>query len=73
MIALLSPADVAETLKVSKRTAYKLMQEMAHIERPMRVTEASLTEWINQRAVEPGRKRRSAKRPLVTEWKIERR
>ena len=72
MEKLLTPDDVASILSVSKRTAYDLMKGMQRIEKPLRVTEASLREWINQRAVAPGAKPKF-QRPMIGNWKVERR
>ena len=74
MDRLLTPADVAGILRVSKRTAYKLMQGMARIERPLRVTEESLREWINQKAVIPeAEKKKGHRHKMISNWYIERR
>lgn len=73
MEKLLTADDVAGILRVGKRTAYSYMTKMHHLERPLRVTEDSLRNWINEKAVcpETGRKMK-AKRPLLNDWKIER-
>jgi hypothetical protein len=72
MERLLTPQDVAGILQVSKRKAYDLMKGMRRLENPLRVTETSLAEWINERSREPGKKT-AKKRPLVTVWRVERR
>ena len=70
MEKLLTPSDVAGILQVSKRKAYDLMKGMARIEKPLRVTEGSLREWIANRAVTPGNK---PKYKLSKNWIVERR
>ena len=44
MDKLLTADDVAEVLQVSRRTAYKIMHEMPHMESPFRVAEATRQE-----------------------------
>ena len=70
MEKLLTPADVASILSVSKRTAYSLMKGMARIERPLRVTEGSLREWLADREITPGEKPKYKRKP---NWIVERR
>lgn len=70
MEKLLTPSDVAGILQVSKRKAYDLMKGMARIERPLRVTEASLREWLADKAVTPGEK---PKYKRSKNWIVERR
>lgn len=55
---LLTVDDVAGIMRVSKRTAYTYMRQMIHTETPLRVTEASLREWIEGRIVDPEEKKR---------------
>ena len=70
---LLTPDDVAQVLQVSRRTAYRIMHQMPHLETPFRVTENGLRAWLNDRTAQPaalerGREKpraRSAKMPLV--------
>ena len=54
MERLHSVNDVASMLQVSPRTAYKYMSQMAHLTRPLRVTESSLRAWIAQNTAQPG-------------------
>ena len=42
MDKLLTPDDVAGILHVSRRTAYTIMHQMPHLEKPFRVSEAGL-------------------------------
>ena len=65
MEKMLTVDDVAETLQISRRSAYRYMAGMVHLEKPMRITEASLRAWIAQGTVDPEaprRKRITAKR-----------
>ena len=82
MDKLLTPDDVAQVLQVSRRTAYRIMHQMPHIETPFRVAETGLRAWIAGRTVSPGTeskgkakaRQRAAKIPLVgNEYHIERR
>ena len=82
MDKLLTPDDVAAILRVSRRTAYRIMHQMPHMETPFRVAETGLRAWIAGRTVSPeaeskgkGKARqRAAKIPLVGEvYKIPRR
>ena len=74
---MLTVEDIAEILQVGVRTAYKIMHQMPHLQRPMRCTEQALTAWIAENTVEPlGRKKAPVKRqrtPNTGPWKIERR
>ena len=57
----LSPAQVAETLSISKRKAYEIMYQMPYIPGPLRVSERALRGWIEQNTIYPPMKgRRSA-------------
>ena len=82
MDKLLTPDDVAQVLQVSRRTAYRIMHQMPHIETPFRVAETGLRAWIAGRTVAPAMentgkakaRQRTAKIPLVGEvYKIPRR
>ena len=82
MDKLLTPDEVAEVLRVSRRTAYRIMHQMPHMETPFRVAETGLRAWIAGRTVAPAMKntwntkarQRAAKIPLVGEvYKIPRR
>jgi hypothetical protein len=82
MDKLLTPDEVAEILRVSRRTAYRIMHQMPHIETPFRIAETGLRAWIAGRTVSPGTeskgkakaRQRAAKIPLVGEvYKIPRR
>jgi len=82
MDKLLTPDDVAQVLQVSRRTAYRIMHQMPHIETPFRVAEAGLRAWIAGCTVAPAMentgkakaRQRAAKIPLVGEvYKIPRR
>jgi hypothetical protein len=79
---LLTPDDVAHVLQVSRRTAYRIMHQIPHIETPFRVAETGLRAWIAGRTVAPATeskgkakaRQRAAKIPLVGEvYKIPRR
>jgi len=78
---LLTPDDVAAILQVSKRTAYTIMHQMPHLERPFRVSEAGLLAWLYERTAQPEAKdkgktkarQRAAKMPLVSDYHIQRR
>ena len=50
---LLKVDDVAAILQVSRRTAYDYMAQMIHLEKPLRVTEAALREWLTARTAPP--------------------
>ena len=82
MDKLLTPDDVANILRVSRRTAYRIMHQMPHMETPFRVAETGLRAWIAWRTVAPATenkgkakaRQRAAKIPLVGEvYKIPRR
>lgn len=79
---LLTPDEVAEILRVSRRTAYRIMHQMPHMETPFRVAETGLRAWIAGRTVAPDAeskgkakaRQKAAKIPLVGEvYKIPRR
>lgn len=68
MVAMLTADDVAVALKVSRRSAYTVMRAMPHMERPLRVTERALAEWVDHRTVYPteaGRKARTTERTRI--------
>lgn len=82
MEKLLTPDDVAHVLQVSRRTAYRIMHQMPHLETPFRVAESGLRAWMAGRTVDPAMenqgkgkaRQRAAKIPLVGEvYKIPRR
>ena len=82
MEKLLTPDEVANILRVSRRTAYRIMHQMPHIETPFRVAETWLMAWIAGRTVAPAMentgntkaRQRAAKIPLVGDvYKIPRR
>ena len=82
MDKLLTPDDVSQVLQVSRRTAYRIMHQIPHIETPFRVAETGLRAWIAGRTVAPATentgkakaRQRAAKIPLVGEvYKIPRR
>ena len=82
MDKLLTPDEVAEVLRVSRRTAYRIMHQMPHMETPFRVAETGLRAWIAGRTVAPATeskgkakaRQRAAKTPLVGNgYHIERR
>ena len=62
MQKMLTVDDVAETLQISRRSAYRYMAGMVHLERPMRITEGALREWILRGTVDPD----APKRPRIT-------
>ena len=53
MEKLLTPDDVAAILQVSRRTAYTIMHQMTHLERPFRVSEIGLRAWLYERTAQP--------------------
>lgn len=53
MERMLSPEQVAEILSVKKSTAYTMIHQMPHMERPLRVSERALREYIESRTVYP--------------------
>ena len=73
MEKLLTPDDVAEVLRVSRRTAYRIMHQMPHIENPFRVAESGLRAWLYERTAQPEGKgkgkqkarQRAVKMPLL--------
>lgn len=73
MEKLLAPDDVAQVLQVSRRTAYTIMHQMPHLERPFRVSEAGLRAWLYERTRQPEEKgkgkqkarQRAVKMPLL--------
>ena len=82
MEKLLTPDDVAQVLQVSRRTAYRIMHQMPHMETPFRVAETGLRAWIAGRTVAPementgntkARQRAAKIPPAGNEYHIERR
>jgi len=73
MDKLLTPDDVAAILQVSRRTAYTIMHQMPHLEKPFRVSEAGLRAWLYERTRQPEDKnkgktkahQRAVKMPLL--------
>ena len=53
MDKLLTPDDVAEILRISRRTAYTIMHQMPHLEKPFRVSESGLRAWLYERTRQP--------------------
>ena len=53
MERLLTPKDIAERLSVSLRTARTYMATMPHLRAPLRVSEADLARWEDNRTVIP--------------------
>lgn len=72
MEMLLTSEDIAERLKVKKRTAARYMREMAHMETPLRVTEEAFRAWVSGKTVTPG-ERHKAYRRQTTVTRIPRR
>ena len=74
---LYTPEEVAEILQVSVRTAYKMMHQMPHMQRPFRVAESALWEWMQRKTMAPAetpRKRPKREiRPVCEDWHIPRR
>ena len=77
---LLTVDDVAAILQISRRTAYKLMHKMPHLEHPFRVTETALMAYIAANTVYPGNgytetktRLRAVETPKNTNFKIARR
>ena len=70
---MLAPDDVAAILQVSRRTAYTIMHQMPHLEKPFRVSEAGLRAWLYERTRQPEDKdkgkgkthQRAVKMPLL--------
>ena len=50
---MLTADDVAEIMRVTRRTAYTYMRKMPHTESPLRVAEEDLAVWIEGRTVAP--------------------
>jgi len=82
MDKLLTPDEVAEILQVSRRTAYRIMHQMPHIETPFRVSESGLLVWLAGKTVDPAMietkgkaktRQRAAKIPLLNDYHIPRR
>lgn len=72
MERLLTADDVAQVLKTSRRSAYRHMHDMVHLEAPFRVTETALRAWIAQKTTIPYTDRKTPRRPVKTA-EIERR
>lgn len=53
MDQLLTADDVAEILQVSRKTAYKIMHQMTHLEQPFRVSNGALLAWMSEKAKGP--------------------
>ena len=70
MERMLTPEDVAQVLSVSRRTAYDYMTQMPHLDRPRRVSEYSLHEWIMERTIDPTARKRMHN---VTDYRLPRR
>lgn len=87
MDKLLTPDDVAQALQVCRRTAYTYMGQMIHLDKPRRVSEYSLREWMRDRTAGPDEpkatngkgKKKAHQRPLKMalmgneDWRILRR
>lgn len=63
---MLTAADVAKILQVSKSKAYELMLDMDHLDSPRRVTEWALRDWIDSRTVTKHKRSRAARIAPVT-------
>lgn len=72
MERLLTADDVAKALKTSRRSAYRHMHDMMHLEAPFRVTETALRAWIAQKTTLPHANRKTPVRAVKTA-EIERR
>lgn len=72
MERLLTADDVAQVLKTSRRSAYRHMHDMVHLETPFRVSETALRAWIAQKTTIPYTDRKTPRRPVKTA-EIERR
>lgn len=79
---LLTPDEVAAILRVSRRTAYRIMHQIPHIETPFRVAETELRVWLGRKTVDQAMmetkgkaktRQRAAKIPLVNDYHIPRR
>ena len=57
MERFLSPAQIADVLSISKRQAYNIIYQLPHIERPLRLSEKALREWVERSTVYPKIKR----------------
>lgn len=54
MDRLMKPAQVAEILGMKDMDAVRrIMRQMVHMEKPLRVTEGALQGWINARMYKP--------------------
>lgn len=81
MYKLLTPDDVAAILRVSRRTAYRIMHQMPHIETPFRVAETELQVWLGRKTVDPAietkgkskARQRALKIQLMNDYHIPRR
>lgn len=81
MDKLLTPDEVSAILQVSRRTAYRIMHQMPHIQTPFRVAETGLRAWIAGRTVAPAMentgktkaRQRAVKIPLLNDYHIPRR
>lgn len=72
MTEMLTADDVAGIMKLSRRSAYRIMREIPHTERPLRVTSHALSEWVDRRTIYPAQEERRA-RTTDTRHRIERR
>lgn len=75
MEKLLTPDDVAGILQISNRTAYKIMHQIPHMERPFRVSELGLRDWINKQtrtANEPKKRKVEKRMPMMADFHIPR-
>lgn len=80
---LLKAEQVAEILQVCVRTAYTIMHQMEHMERPFRVRESALENYIRDHSAGPGQNLKSApkrkryqtyqKQAAEPDWRIPRR
>ena len=74
---LYTPEEVAEALKVSVRTAYKIMHQMPHMMRPFRVAESALWAWMRGNTQDPAEAPRKRRKPekwaASDDWHIPRR
>lgn len=68
---LLNSADVAGIMKISRRLARQKMREMKHFERPLRVDEKALMEWVkaNQKPAEIKKKPVQGRRIGMLEYR----
>ena len=53
MERLYSVKDITERYQVKLPTARKLMRDMAHMERPLMVSERAVIEWERRKTVPP--------------------